>query len=86
MIAEQLKDGKRLPKKALADCITKVLTIFYFDGTSKTEDGTKHSQALSKVAKAYGFKEITKIGIDFELEKLVFDGHDKDQKTKTLIL
>lgn len=79
MIAKQYKN----PKAIFANCDTQELTIVDFDGTQRKETAG-FSQHLKKVAKAYGFKTIEKIGIEFDLQAIMFKGTDKTDKPKTL--
>lgn len=71
------------PKKMFADCKTKIITIMDFDGTERT-DTAEQSSVLEKLAITYGFREITKIGIEFETQIIIFKGIDNEGKTKTL--
>lgn len=79
MIAKQYKN----PKAIFANCETQEIMILDFDGTKRNEKAG-FSQHLTKVAKAYGFKTIEKIGIEFELEQIIFKGTDKNGNPKTL--
>lgn len=81
MIAKQYGS----PKKLFADVIEKKVTVFNFDGTT-TEDNTGFTDRIEKVAKAFGFKVIEKIGIEFELQQIVITGLDRNDKPKMVKL
>lgn len=79
MIAKQYGN----PKKIFADVAAKKVTVFKYDGTQE-EDNTGFTDRIEKVAKAFGFKVIEKIGIEFETSQIVIAGTDRNDKPKLL--